>query len=91
MQEMTLCFLIVVHVFLVTQWRGDPGVSAEMWPSWFGADEIPFDCMWPDSIHWLPHILAGERIRAEITLNEDNEIVDKVRMVAWEDDSSGKG
>ena len=76
----------VVHVFRATHWSGDPGVSAEMWPSWFAADEIPFDRMWPDSVYWLPYVLAGKRIKAEITLNEDNETVERVRMAAWEDD-----
>jgi hypothetical protein len=57
-----------------------------MWLSWFAADEIPFDLMWPDSIHWLPHVLAGKRITAEITLSEDNESVGRVQIAAWEDD-----
>ncbi len=64
-----------VHVFVTSDWEGDPEESAEMAPAWFPIDSIPFDRMWDDDRYWLPHVLAGERIRAEFTFAEDNETV----------------
>ena len=55
-----------------------------MVPTWFGVTEIPFEQMWQDGRHWLPRILAGERIRAEFTFKEDNETIDEVHVETWE-------
>ena len=67
----------VVHVFLTTTWDGNPVESEEMMPVWFSVNGIPYEHMWQDAAHWLPHILAGERIRARFTFKEDNETVDR--------------
>jgi 8-oxo-dGTP diphosphatase len=76
----------VVHVFVATTWRGDPVESAEMMPAWFAIDAIPFDRMWQDCAHWLPHVLAGQRIRARFTFKADNETVDDLEMWPWDAD-----
>jgi len=70
----------VVHVFLATAWEGVPAESVEMKPAWFALDDIPLEQMWQDDRYWLPRILAGERIRARFTFQEDNETVDEVEM-----------
>jgi 8-oxo-dGTP diphosphatase len=64
-----------VHVFVANQWQGTPMESEEMRPEWFAIDRIPLGQMWDDTHYWLPHILAGERIHAVFTLNQDNETV----------------
>ena len=69
----------VAYVFLVTRWSGDPIESVEMRPTWFKVDDIPFGQMWQGDVHWLPRILAGERIRGRLTFGEDNETI-----TAWE-------
>ncbi len=66
-----------VHVFLATTWEGDPAESIEMRPAWFAVDEIPFERMWQDAAHWLPRILAGERVDARFTFDQDNETINK--------------
>jgi len=71
-----------VHVFLVTQWDGEPRESEEMRPVWFATHNMPYDHMWPDSPHWLPYILDGERIRATFAYGEDNETMAKVDLKA---------
>lgn len=67
-----------VHVFWVTQWAGEPMESEEMRPVWFATHSLPYDHMWPDGPHWLPHILNGERIWATFTYGEDNETLAKI-------------
>jgi 8-oxo-dGTP diphosphatase len=77
----------MVTVFLVERWAGEPVESAEMNPVWFGVDELPFEQMWEDGAHWLPRVLAGERIAAWFTFGEDNESIEEVEMRAWEGES----
>jgi len=72
---------LVVYPFLASAWQGEPSESDEMLPAWYAADCIPYDQMWQDGAHWLPRILAGERIRACFTFGEDNESVADVMIV----------
>ena len=51
-------------VFLGTEFEGTPKETREARPEWFRFDEIPYDRMWADDIHWLPGMLAGRRFRA---------------------------
>jgi len=81
----------VVHVFLVETWDGNPVESTEMTPTWFTMDDIPFEQMWQDGVHWLPRILAGERIQASFTFNEDNETIEELEIEAWDGDSRDRG
>ena len=68
----------VVHVFLATSWAGTPIESNEMRPVWFRADALPFACMWQDAPHWLPRILAGERLDLAFVFQDDNESIQTV-------------
>ena len=78
----------VVHVFLVTTWEGKPAENSEMVPAWFAMDGIPFGRMWQDAAHWLPLILAGERIRGTFTYREDCETIDEFQIRVWNPDAS---
>ena len=62
-----------VHVFVTTKWHGEPRDSAEMTPRWFRVDDIPYEEMWADDLHWIPLVLAGKSIEAAFTFDEDNE------------------
>jgi 8-oxo-dGTP diphosphatase len=64
-----------VHVFIVQKWQGIPAESEEMRPMWYHLSSIPYEQMWDDTRYWLPHILAGERIRAIFTFKKDNNTV----------------
>lgn len=67
-----------VHVFLVSEWEGEPHETAEMLPAWFPVSDLPFDRMWQDDAYWLPIVLNGKTIHAEFEFGEDNETV-----VSW--------
>ena len=74
----------VVHVFLARSWTVEAVESREIVPSWFQADEIPFEQMWADCRHWLPPVLAGQRTRAWFSFGVDNETIDDMEVSAWD-------
>jgi 8-oxo-dGTP pyrophosphatase MutT (NUDIX family) len=90
MAHLTFCFPAepswsqVVHAFLVTAWDGDPVESVEMESAWFTVDDLPFERMWQDNAHWLPRVLAGERVRAVFHFKGDNETIDHWRIEGWD-------
>ena len=54
-------------IFIINKWRGNPEESEEMKPFWFSLDALPYEKMWVSDRKWLPEILAGNIISAEIT------------------------
>lgn len=63
------------HIFVATEWEGDPQESEEMRPEWFPVDQLPYPKMWGDDREWLPHLLSGKRFRAMFTLDGQDNIV----------------
>ncbi len=64
-----------VHVFVATDWEGEPIETEEMLPHWFPVNAIPFERMWQDDAYWLPIVLLGKSVIAEFEFGEDNETV----------------
>jgi 8-oxo-dGTP diphosphatase len=58
-------------VFVGSRWRGEPQESDEVSPGWYPIDELPLGGMWDDAKHWLPAVLAGERVLGDFTFGED--------------------
>ena len=48
-------------VFLCRDYSGDLIETDEADPFWCPINEIPWDKMWEDDIHWLPKALKGEK------------------------------
>jgi len=59
-----------VHVFLATEWVGEPTESEEMCPEWFAKDNLPYDNMWPSDQYWLHLVLKGDIIIAKLKSDE---------------------
>ncbi len=72
-----------VHVFVSKKWDGTPTETEEMKPGWFDVKELPFDKMWKDDPHWLPNVLAGERLRATFIFGGDNESIESVKTGSY--------
>jgi 8-oxo-dGTP diphosphatase len=72
----------VVHVFAAQRWAGEAVESREIKPFWYPIADIPYDQMWADCRHWLPHVLAGQRTRACFTFNADNETIGEMDIGA---------
>lgn len=52
--------ILEVHIFKVSEFKGEPTESEEMKPQWFSLDQIPFEQMWSDDKYWLPMLLEGK-------------------------------
>ncbi len=61
---------LVVHVFAVTAYEGEPCESEEMRPEWFLFSDIPYDLMWPDDQYWLPLFLEGKHLKGYFRFDE---------------------
>lgn len=71
LQDVTSTWHQWTHVYLATEWSGEPSPSAEMLPKWFKIAEIPYDHMWPDDVLWLPRVLEGKLLSTEFRLAPD--------------------
>ena len=58
-----------VHVYLCDKWEGEPIETDEMAPEWFQIENIPYNKMWQDDAHWLPQVLAGDKIYGQFTFD----------------------
>jgi 8-oxo-dGTP diphosphatase len=71
---------MTVNVFAATQWDGEVTETAEITPQWFPVTALPLARMWDDARHWLPRVLAGERLRATFSYEADCETVASARI-----------
>lgn len=59
-----------VHIYICTEWQGEPQETEEMAPSWVDTKDIPYERMWQDDILWLPSVLDGKKIFGSFTFDE---------------------
>lgn len=64
-----------VHVFVAQGHEGEPRETEEAIPEWTRVGEIPYDEMWEDDKHWIPHMLEGRRFDGRFVFDGD-EMVD---------------
>lgn len=67
-----------VTVYMCTAWQGEPKESDELKPEWFAKDSVPYDQMWSDDVHWLPQVLAGQKVKGEFHFDSN------YNLTAWE-------
>ena len=65
-------------VFLADDLHGEPIETAEASPFWVAVDAVPYDQMWEDDQHWLPHLLAGKAFTGFFTFDGDSMLTKKV-------------
>jgi len=69
--------ILQVHIFKANNFLGDPTESDEMKPQWFNVNEIPFNDMWPDDIHWMPLLLNGKKFTGKFLFGQKDIILRK--------------
>ncbi len=69
--------LFECHVFLAKEWRGKSRESEEMKPRWFSLSHLPFEEMWVADRNWLPLILGGKKLDADVYFNHDGSKLEK--------------
>jgi 8-oxo-dGTP diphosphatase len=70
-------YSLACTVFRAEAHLGTPTETEEASPLWTDARCLPYEEMWEDDQHWLPHLLAGRRFRGRFVFDGD-------RMLAME-------
>ena len=68
---------VMFHLYIASEWQGEPTESDEMKPEWFDIQSIPYDKMFPDDKYWLPLILEGRKIKAYFDFDEEWNLLGK--------------
>jgi mutator protein MutT len=69
---------VICVVYMCDEWTGEPRETEEMSPQWFDIRGIPYPTMWVDDEFWLPQVLAGGYIEAELLFGPNDELLDKL-------------
>ena len=64
------------HLFLTTEWQGEPSESDEMKPMWYDQNDIPYAEMFGDDPYWLPQVLAGEKVKCFFKFDKDFKMIE---------------
>lgn len=65
------------HVYLVREWKGEPSESDEMSPKWYKRKAMPYETMWEDDLHWLPHALLGDKMKGTFWFEGEEKKMEK--------------
>lgn len=63
------------YVYMTNAWKNVPIETEEMRPQWYPISNLPFEEMWAADSKWIPLILNGEKIEAEVNFNADGTMV----------------
>ncbi|MDC7232119.1 MAG: 8-oxo-dGTP diphosphatase [Spirochaetales bacterium] len=63
-------------VYLCRDFKGNLIETDEALPFWCPVDEIPWDQMWEDDLHWLPRALDGEQFTGRFIFDKET-MIDK--------------
>ncbi len=66
----------LMHVFVATEWEGEPQDSDEMDLEWYALQDIPYNKMWSDTEKYLPTLLSGKHFEAYFHYNDKYEYTD---------------
>lgn len=69
--------ILVVHIFKVDDFSGEPKESKEMVPEWFDVEKIPFSEMWSNDIYWVPLLLENKKFKGRFVFDNKENIVEK--------------
>lgn len=70
-----------VHVFVTKNYTGGFKETDELFPQRFNIDDIPYEKMRADDIHWMPKMFAGEYFEYEFHFSEDGKQILKYEQM----------
>lgn len=76
---------ILCHVFLASEYHGEPEETDEAVPLWVPLDAIPFERMWEDDRHWLPLVLAGETLFGKFVFEGERMQSMEITPARWDE------
>lgn len=76
------------RVYTTEVWLGEPRETPEMRARWFTFANVPYEQMWQDDIYWLPTVLSGGTIHAEVLFALDGESIAEFRILPTAGDRS---
>ena len=72
-----------VFVYTTNNFEGQPIETDEALPVWVSLKSIPFEEMWEDDRHWLPHVLAGNKVEGHFFFNQDYSRLKGFRILVY--------
>lgn len=63
-------------IFIAYGYEGEPRETPEAIPFWAPLEDIPYERMWADDIHWMPHVLAGSFVKGWFIFNGENNMLE---------------
>ncbi len=60
------------HVFRSGKFDGTPTETAEAKPVWTKLDAIPFERMWEDDRHWMPHLIEDVTFHGRFIFKDES-------------------
>ena len=73
-------YSIHVHVFRADDCVGEPGETPEAIPLWHSLHAIPYDEMWADDRHWLPHLLDDRPFLGHFIFDDERMVDHRVAL-----------
>ncbi len=67
--------LVCMHLYLASDYIGEPQESEEVVPAWFDENNLPWSQMLGDDIHWYKYMLAGKKFKAKFVFDDDFNLV----------------
>lgn len=63
-------------IFIAEGCHGEPKETPEAVPVWTPLDRIPYERMWADDIHWMPHVLEGKSVTGRFLFDGEDCMLD---------------
>ncbi len=67
--------LVCMHLYLASDYIGEPQESEEVVPAWFDENNLPWSQMLGDDIYWYKYMLAGKKFKAKFVFDDDFNLV----------------
>ncbi len=68
------------HVFVCTDFKGEPKDMGEGELQWFKKEDIPLDKMWDDDKYWLMDVLSGKYINKRFYFDDQSKVKKQIDL-----------